>query len=138
MRIKEEHATGYALRIRASAEELYAMSIDLEIAAMEGTRQGHLLTEGGVARYLIEREDEPDVRTRHAGVGVRGDGLPGMVPEEALSEARAEQARMKGRRVYLFGHRIHHGAVGVGLAVAGALLAYHDRRDWPWPLIDRS
>lgn len=138
MRIMEEHATGYALRIRASAEELYAMSIDLEIAAMEGTRQGHLLTDDGVGRYLIEREDEQDVRAGPDGDGVRGDGLPGMVPAEALARAREEQARMKGRRVYLFGHRIHHGAVGVGLALVGAVLAYHDRRDWPWPLIDRT
>ena len=33
------------------------------------------------------------------------------------------------RRVYVLGVRVHHGAVGVALCVAGALLAYHDRRD---------
>lgn len=45
---------------------------------------------------------------------------------------------MSGRRVYIRGKRIHHGPVGLVLTLVGALLAYHDRRDWPWPFIDRT
>jgi hypothetical protein len=33
------------------------------------------------------------------------------------------------RRTYLLGRRLHHGTVGLGLAVLGAVLAWHDRRD---------
>ena len=36
----------------------------------------------------------------------------------------------KGRRIYLVGHRVHHGATGCSLIALGMILAYHDRRDW--------
>lgn len=42
------------------------------------------------------------------------------------------------RRVYLAGLRIHHGLAGALLVTAGAFLAWHDRHDFPWPLIDRE
>lgn len=35
-------------------------------------------------------------------------------------------------RVHLLGRRVHHGAVGCFLIGFGAVLAYHDRRDFPW------
>jgi hypothetical protein len=38
---------------------------------------------------------------------------------------------------YWRGLRIHHGAVGVLMAGVGALLALHDRRDFPFRLHDR-
>lgn len=38
------------------------------------------------------------------------------------------------RRLYCLGLRVHHGPVGVLLAVLGLVLAVHDRRDYPWPL----
>lgn len=40
------------------------------------------------------------------------------------------------RRLYIGPCRIHHGALGVALCVAGALLAWHDRRDRPVWLAD--
>jgi len=33
----------------------------------------------------------------------------------------------KRRRVWILGQRVHHGTVGILLAM---LLTYHDRRDW--------
>lgn len=37
------------------------------------------------------------------------------------------------RRLYCLGLRVHHGPVGVLLAVLGLVLAVHDRRDvWVW------
>lgn len=42
------------------------------------------------------------------------------------------------RRVYVGRRRIHHGAFGVALTLIGVLLAWHDRRDWPFPFIDRT
>lgn len=44
----------------------------------------------------------------------------------------------RSRRVYVGRHRIHHGAFGVALTLIGVLCAYHDRRDYPWPFIDRT
>lgn len=38
----------------------------------------------------------------------------------------------KNRRLYLHGHRLHHGMVGSILAAIGAILMLHDRRDAPW------
>ncbi len=35
----------------------------------------------------------------------------------------------KLRRVWVLGQRIHHGPVGLGLILLGALLTAHDRRD---------
>lgn len=43
----------------------------------------------------------------------------------------------RSRKLYVGKHRVHHGAFGVFLTIVGTLLAYHDRRDWPWPFIDR-
>lgn len=40
------------------------------------------------------------------------------------------------RRVYLGPLRIHHGAFGTAMFLLGALLVWHDRRDFPWWLID--
>lgn len=42
------------------------------------------------------------------------------------------------RRCYIAGRRLHHGLFGAGLTLLGVLLTWHDRRDWPWPLIDRT
>ena len=42
------------------------------------------------------------------------------------------------RRVYVCGARIHHGGVGLALAVVGTMLFLHDRRDWPFPFRDPS
>lgn len=42
------------------------------------------------------------------------------------------------RRVYVGRYRLHHGAFGVALTIFGTLMAYHDRRDWPFPFIDRT
>lgn len=39
-------------------------------------------------------------------------------------------------RVYICGYRVHHGLVGAALAAAGILLVWHDRRDFPWPVVD--
>ena len=36
------------------------------------------------------------------------------------------------RRVYVAGYRLHHGLVGLGAAIVGAVLMLHDRRDFPW------
>jgi uncharacterized membrane protein YccC len=43
------------------------------------------------------------------------------------------------RRAHVRGYRIHHGFAGCVLAVVGAVLAWHDRRDLPdwWPARDR-
>lgn len=35
----------------------------------------------------------------------------------------------KSKRLWLFGQRIHHGAVGAIMAAIGAVLAAHDVRD---------
>jgi hypothetical protein len=42
------------------------------------------------------------------------------------------------KRLYVFGARIHHGAVGLLLSAIGLALVVHDRADWPFPLRDRS
>jgi hypothetical protein len=64
------------------------------------------------------------------------------------------------RRLYIAGIRIHHGLAGavlltlgvilllagillwgpagIAMIAAGAILMFHDRRDWPWPLRDRN
>lgn len=42
-----------------------------------------------------------------------------------------------GPRLYVKGRRIHHGLTGAVTAVIGAVLCLHDRRDWPWPTVDR-
>jgi hypothetical protein len=42
------------------------------------------------------------------------------------------------KRLYVFGARIHHGAVGIALSAIGLALVIHDRADWPFPLRDRS
>jgi hypothetical protein len=36
--------------------------------------------------------------------------------------------------VWLFGkwRRLHHGMTGAAFGATGALLMWHDRRDWPW------
>ena len=39
------------------------------------------------------------------------------------------QVDRRVRRLYVHGRRVHHGTLGVVLCFAGALLAYHDRRD---------
>lgn len=33
------------------------------------------------------------------------------------------------RRCYVLGCRVHHGTIGLVLAIAGAFLAWHDRAD---------
>jgi hypothetical protein len=50
----------------------------------------------------------------------------------------------RGWRLYVAGYRWHHGLFGAGLVGFGALLvlvgfilAISDKKDWPWPLIDR-
>ena len=40
------------------------------------------------------------------------------------------------QRVWIAGKRIHHGLVGAGLIIGGAILSWHDRADWPWRLSD--
>jgi hypothetical protein len=35
-----------------------------------------------------------------------------------------------GRRVYIVGHRIHHGFTGCVLTALGICLAVHDRKDY--------
>ena len=40
------------------------------------------------------------------------------------------------KRLYVFGARIHHGAVGLVLSVIGVALVIHDRADWPFRLRD--
>ena len=42
------------------------------------------------------------------------------------------------KRLYVFGARIHHGAVGIALSAIGLALVIHDRADWPFPLRDRT
>lgn len=34
------------------------------------------------------------------------------------------------KRVWVLGQRVHHGSVGVLLSFIGAILAWHDRRDY--------
>jgi hypothetical protein len=51
---------------------------------------------------------------------------PGMTYDRAL------------KRLYVFGARIHHGAVGIALSAIGLALVIHDRADWPFPLRDRA
>jgi hypothetical protein len=41
------------------------------------------------------------------------------------------------KRLYVFGARVHHGAVGLALSAIGLALVIHDRADWPFPLRDR-
>jgi hypothetical protein len=38
------------------------------------------------------------------------------------------------RRVHVLGLRVHHGLVGVGAVLVGAILIAHDRADFPWSL----
>jgi hypothetical protein len=40
------------------------------------------------------------------------------------------------KRLYVFGARIHHGAVGLALSAIGLALVIHDRADWPFRLRD--
>lgn len=35
-------------------------------------------------------------------------------------------------RVYVAGHRLHHGLTGCFIVGFGLALIWHDRRDWPW------
>ncbi len=42
---------------------------------------------------------------------------------------------MKLRRTYIFGRRLHHGAVGVLGLIASVVLILDDRRDFPWRFI---
>lgn len=44
---------------------------------------------------------------------------------------------LQGRRLYLSGYRIHHGLVGLVLLAVGAALAFNDRHDWPFRLVER-
>lgn len=39
-------------------------------------------------------------------------------------------------RVYVRGRRLHHGRTGSALAILGAALMLHDRRDFPWSFFD--
>ncbi len=41
-----------------------------------------------------------------------------------------------GPRFYIGGMRIHHGATGLAMLVAGACMIAHDWRDRPWPFRD--
>jgi len=50
-----------------------------------------------------------------------------------LEVYRVEDA---GRRVRVLGLRVHHGLLGASLAALGLVLVWHDRRDWPWRLLD--
>ena len=36
------------------------------------------------------------------------------------------------KRTWIFGKRIHHGAVGLVMSAAGILLMKHDIKDFPW------
>jgi hypothetical protein len=45
-------------------------------------------------------------------------------------------AAPQGRRLYIYGRRVHHGLVGAILAALGLGLLAHDWRDRPWPLRD--
>jgi hypothetical protein len=38
----------------------------------------------------------------------------------------------RGWRCYVLGKRLHHGLFGLALGIAGAVLAWHDRRDFPF------
>jgi len=53
-----------------------------------------------------------------------------------VSEAHVRAVRIaphpKGRRLYLFGRRVHHGSFGLSLIVLGARLIAADWRDRPW------
>jgi hypothetical protein len=40
------------------------------------------------------------------------------------------------KRLYVFGVRIHHGAVGLALSAIGVALVIHDRADWPFRFRD--
>lgn len=40
-------------------------------------------------------------------------------------------------RCYLLGKRIHHGPVGILLTILGVIIAYSDKKDFPWPLNDK-
>ena len=39
---------------------------------------------------------------------------------------------MDVRRVWILGKRIHHGAVGAVMTIAGIALMAHDIKDFPW------
>lgn len=41
-----------------------------------------------------------------------------------------------GRRVYVFGRRVHHGLTGLALVAVGIALMLDDAHDWPWRLRD--
>lgn len=43
---------------------------------------------------------------------------------------------LPGPRLTIWGRRIHHGAFGGWLMIAGAVLMLHDRRDYPWSFKD--
>jgi hypothetical protein len=40
-------------------------------------------------------------------------------------------------RVYVFGRRVHHGRTGICLTLVGLAMVAHDRKDFPWPTVDR-
>jgi hypothetical protein len=42
----------------------------------------------------------------------------------------AKSSDWTGRRLYLGGHRIHHGLTGILFTCLGVILAVHDRHDW--------
>lgn len=41
-------------------------------------------------------------------------------------------------RLYVQGRRVHHGLVGALLLPLAAWMVWDDRRDFPWPLVDRE
>ena len=75
-------------------------------------------------------------------LGPREDAREGACacPSAVGAEGGMSALRITGlpnrRRVYLFGRRTHHGAVGSMLVFLGAVLCWHDRRDLPW-IFDR-
>jgi hypothetical protein len=71
----------------------------------------------------------------HLGAGPLPRLRPLALAVMALETARRHM--MFGRRVYINGHRIHHGLAGTILIILGTLLVAHDWHDRPWPLRDR-
>lgn len=66
-----------------------------------------------------------------------------------MTPVRVARRDLPGPRVWILGARVHHGLVGAvalgaagvlrrrTLAALGAALVWHDRLDFPWPLIER-
>lgn len=44
--------------------------------------------------------------------------------------------RTNGLRLYVRGRRVHHGLTGLVMALFGAALLFHDRRDFPFRFND--